>query len=160
MDNDWKNKLAIFRKDTFTESERISDECLKVGSIIKVTLDESDGLILKAGHKSRDKYIIIIGFTDNGDIIGALLINTAPNRYTNELEQCQFLIRRSKYPAILDYDSWLNCGNIFDIKKQKLIQKGAFKGMLSAEDLTYIMSFLQETELYSPKEKKKYGIIK
>lgn len=156
---DWKSALGAFREKTFAKEEKVNEEHLKVGSVIKVALDESDGLVLKPGYKNRDKYIVIIGFTKEGNIIGALLINTDPATYTKELRECQFQVKKSKYPAILDYDSWLNCGNILDINKDKLIKKGAFKGEFQEDDLGYVMEFLKNTEMYTPKDKRKYGII-
>lgn len=157
---DWKNRLAEIMEQTLLEEVKVTAKRLQVGCVIKVALNENDGLVLQAGKKERDKFIVIIGVTADGNLIGALLINTAPALYTKELEECQYLVRKSVYPKILEYDSWLNCGSIFSINRQKLISRGIYLGALLEEDIDRIMTFLKETDLYTPKEKRKFGIIK
>lgn len=156
---DWKAQLAALKQNVFSIEEKVTEERVKRGSVIKVPLDDSDGLILEPGKKDRDKYIVVIGFTATGDVIGALLINTNPAEYTEELRNCQYHVKKTRYPAILDYDSWLNCGSIFDISIDKLKKKGLYKGDFLDEDLEYVLGFLRETDIYTPKEKRKYGLI-
>ena len=120
-------------KAIMAKAEQVDMSSVKIGDIIYVPLDEEDGLILKDGYKDRNKYIVIIGFTPEGVAIGALL----------------------------DYDSWLDCSDIFELSKLKITEKnGKLKGCLISEDRERVMQFLRETEVFDNATKRRYGIIK
>ena len=137
-------------KAIMAKAEQVDMSSVKIGDIIYVPLDEEDGLILKDGYKDRNKYIVIIGFTPEGVAIGALLINS-------EIDSS----KRSDYRDILDYDSWLDCSDIFELSKLKITEKnGKLKGCLISEDRERVMQFLRETEVFDNATKRRYGIIK
>ena len=141
---------------------RIQDDPQK-NFITYVPLDEEDGLILKDGYKVRNKYIVIIGFTPEGVAIGALLINSEidSSKRSEELLDCQYPLMVRNYRDILDYDSWLDCSDIFELSKLKITEKnGKLKGCLISEDRERVMQFLRETEVFDNATKRRYGIIK
>ena len=83
------------------------------------------------------EYIVIIGFTPEGIAIGALLINSEidPSKRSVELLNCQYLLMVRNYRNILNYDSWLDCSDIFELSKLKITEKkGKLKGCLIPED--------------------------
>ena len=106
-------------KAIIADKEKVDMSSIKVGDIIYVPLDEEDGLTLKKGYKDRLKYIVIIGFTPEGVAVGALLINSEidPSNHSKEFLDCQYQLQVRNYRAILDYDSWLDCSDIFEISK-------------------------------------------
>lgn len=144
-------------------AEQVDMSSVKIGDIIYVTLDEDDGLTLKDGYDDRLKYIVIIGFTPEGVALGALLINSEidPSKRSAELKDCQYPLLARNYRNILDYDSWLDCSDIFELSKLKISErKGKLKGHLTTEDLERVMDFLKDTEVFDTATKKRYGIIK
>lgn len=152
------NKLSVI----FAEKEKVDMSSIKVGDIIYVTLDEDDGLILKDGYKDRRKYIVIIGFTPEGVAVGALLINSKIDisKHSQELLNCQYQLQVCNYPAILDYNSWLDCSDIFEIPKIKIREKGGkMKGHLIDEDRERVLALLKETDVFDNATKMRYGII-
>lgn len=153
------NKIKV----AITQEEKIEMSSVKVGDIIYVPLDEEDGLILRSGYKDRLKYIVIIGFTPEGIAIGALLINSKidPTKRSPELFNCQYPLLHRNYSHILDYDSWLDCSDIFEISKMKITDKGGImKGRLTEEDRERVMDFLKETDVFDNVTKRRYGILK
>lgn len=149
-------------KAIIADKEKVNMSSIKVGDIIYVPLDEEDGLTLKEGYKERRKYIVIIGFTPEGIAVGALLINSEidPSKRSQELLDCQYPLQARNYRAILDYDSWLDCSDIFEIPKLKITDKeGKFKGSLITEDRERVMDFLKETDVFDNATKRYYGII-
>lgn len=149
-------------KALIAEQEKVDMSSVKVGDIIYVPLDEEDGLILKNGYEDRKKYIVIIGFTKEGIAIGALLINSNIDlsKRSDELMNCQYPLLLRNYRNILDYDSWLDCSDIIEITKQKIIDKdGELKGCLLDEDKERVVEFLKETDIFDNATKKRYGII-
>lgn len=144
------------------DKEKLDMSSIKVGDIIYVPLDEEDGLTLKKGYKDRLKYIVIIGFTPGGVAVGALLINSQidPSNHSKEFLDCQYQLQVRNYREILDYDSWLDCSDIFEISKLKIRDKdGKMKGCLIDEDRERIMEFLKESDVFDNATKKHYGII-
>ena len=124
-------------KAIMAKAEQVDMSSVKIGDIIYVPLDEEDGLILKDGYKDRNKYIVIIGFTPEGVAIGALLINSEidSSKRSEELLDCQYPLMVRNYRDILDYDSWLDCSDIFELSKLKITEKnGKLKGCLISED--------------------------
>lgn len=146
-----KKKKKIFLK--------VKEEHLVKGNVIYIPLSAEEGLIVTGGYKERNKYIIIIGMTDDGFVIGSLLINTDPNDATPELGACQFPLKLRDYPSILDYDSWLDCSQLFRIGKKKVLSRGEFCGSIIESDWNLIWPFLRETDAISNKEKREFGII-
>ena len=149
-------------KAIIADKEKVNMSSIKVGDIIYVPLDEEDGFTLKEGYKERRKYIVIIGFTPEGIAVGALLINSEidPSKRSQELLDCQYPLQARNYRAILDYDSWLDCSDIFEIPKLKITDKeGKFKGSLTTEDRERVMDFLKETDVFDNATKRYYGII-
>lgn len=149
-------------KAIMAQAEEIDMSSIKIGDIIYVPLDEEDGLKLKNGYKDRNKYIVIIGFTPEGVAIGALLINSEidPSKRSEELLNCQYPLLVRNYRSILDYDSWLDCSDIFELSKSKITEKnGKLKGCLISEDKERVMQFLKDTDVLDNATKKRYGII-
>lgn len=138
-------------KAIMAKAEQVDMSSVKIGDIIYVPLDEEDGLILKDGYKDRNKYIVIIGFTPEGVAIGALLINSEidSSKRSEELLNCQYPLMVRNYRDILDYDSWLDCSDIFELSKLKITEKnGKLKGCLISEDRERVIQFLRETEVF------------
>lgn len=160
---DDKNSVLEKLKAAMDEAERVDMSSVKIGDIIYVPLDEEDGLILKNGYDDRKKYIVIIGFTPEGVAIGALLINSeidSSKKRSEELLNSQYPLLIRNYRSILDYDSWLDCSDIFELSKLKITEKdGKLKGCLTPEDRERVMAFLKETEVFDNATKKRYGII-
>ena len=160
---DDKNGVLEKLKVAMDEAERVDMSSVKIGDIIYVPMDEEDGLILKNGYDDRKKYIVIIGFTPEGVAIGALLINSeidSSKKRSEELLNCQYPLLARNYSSILDYDSWLDCSDIFELSKLKITEKdGKLKGCLTPEDRERVIEFLKETDVFDNATKKHYGII-
>ena len=154
---------ALERLKAQMEEAEIADmSSVKVGDIIYVPLDEEDGLTLTQGYDTRRKYIVIIGFTPEGVAIGALLINSEidPSKRSSEMMDCQYPLLLRHYPDILDYDSWLDCSDIFELSKEKISErKGKLKGCLIDDDRTRVLDFLRETDVFDNITKRRFGLL-
>ncbi len=149
-------------KASIADKEKVNMSSVKIGDIIYVPLDDEDGLVLKDGYKNRLKYIVIIGFTPEGIAVGALLVNSEidPSKRSQELLDCQYPLLLRNYRHILDYDSWLDCSDIFEIPKLKIADRdGKLKGCLSEEDRERVMNFLKNTDVFDNATKRRYGLI-
>ncbi|MDE6336160.1 MAG: hypothetical protein K2L34_06285 [Muribaculaceae bacterium] len=159
--DDIKSSLERIRAQ-FVEAEKINMASINVGDIIYVSLDEEDGLILNKGYTTRKKFIVIIGFTPEGIAVGALLINSrlTPSKRSREMMDSQYLLLRRNYPSILDYDSWLDCSDIFELSKDKISERNArLKGSLIEDDKERVFNILRETDMIDNITKRRFGII-
>ena len=142
--------------------ERIDMSSIKVGDIIYVALDGDDGLILNKGYNTRKKYIVIIGFTPEGIAVGALLINSGidPSKRSPEMMNCQYPMLKRHYADILDYDSWLDCSDIFELSKEKISERnGILKGQLTVDDKERVFDFLRDSDIFDNITKRRFGLI-
>ncbi|MDE7387001.1 MAG: hypothetical protein K2N28_07670 [Muribaculaceae bacterium] len=149
-------------KAKIAEAEKVDMSSVKVGDIIFVPLDEEDGLTLNDGYNTRNKYIVIIGFTPEGIAVGALLINSKidPSKRSPEMMNCQYPMLSRHYPGILDYDSWLDCSDIFELSKEKISERGGkLKGCLTKEDKERVLVFLSETDVFDNITKRRFGLL-
>lgn len=144
------------------KKESIDWSEVEIGDIIYVPLDKDDGLVLNKGYDTRKKYVVIIGFTSEGIAIGTLLINSKidPSKKSPEMMNCQYPLLSRLYKGILDYDSWLDCSDIFELSTQKISErKGQLKGHLTEEDRIRVLEFLKETDVIDNFTKRRYGLL-
>lgn len=66
-------------------------------------------------------------------------------------------VKCESYPEFLDYDSYVDCGELFSIPIERLKQ-GEFFGFLNDEDRKEIFNLLETSDIFSTKQKKRYGI--
>lgn len=161
MKKNWKDALKEIQEENKVK-EVVTEASFSVGAVLYMALDRTEGIIPTEGFLDRKKYFIVIGFTPEGNAIGALLINSNINPNvicTDELITCQYPIKQADYPEILDYNSFIDCSEIFEIKKEKIIREGAIKGHLTEQDRSLVIDFLKETDIITTKEKKRYGIL-
>ncbi len=80
--------------------------------------------------------------------IAAVLINSE-NDYSNEPEwqKEQYLLSQKNYANFLEYDSWLDCFEIKELKVRKIVvRKAEKKGRLNTYDLCIMMQKLKDSE--------------
>lgn len=157
-----KESLGEQLKKEFVTGKRtyrkIKQGEIKQGTVVYLSMDQSDGLTLTDGYKSRYKYVTIIGETEDGYIIGSLLINSNANFFNQYNEKCQYPLSYNDYPDFLEHKSWLDCSRLFCIPKEKIL-KGGYCGTLSKEDMDLILQCLIDTPTISKKQKRIFGII-
>lgn len=160
--DDAKNSLASLRTEISEEARVKSKEDLHIGDILCLEMDEKDGLKLRGKYKTRDKFVVVVGVNSKGDAIGALLINSEIDytKDTPELKPYQFPMKKEKYPEILDYDSWLDCTDLFLLKSRKIIAKKAeLKCRVQDDDFQKVLDLVRNYEGIDNHLKVKYGIV-
>ena len=143
------------------EQRKVTEDKVQVGSLFRTVLSEDDGLCFKDGRTQKPKRLIIIGFDKNVALCyGSILVNTrlSPRaEFSDEFLTAQYLLKKEDYPEFLDYNSYVDCGVIFPISIEKLLN-GEYFGQLNDTDQEAIFKILETTETLSTKQKKQYGI--
>lgn len=104
--------------------------------------------------------MVVSGAKSDRKQIAAVLINSE-NDYSNdpEWQKEQYLLSQKNYANFLEYDSWLDCFEIKELKVRKIVaRKAEKKGRLNAYDLCIMMQKLKDSEFIDEHLKKVYGI--
>jgi hypothetical protein len=138
----------------------LSEAQLTRGTILYLPLSEDEGIVLKGGYETRKKYVVIVGVCGDELIVGSLLINSKKRRFDDpDLARFQYLLSKEAYSSFLDYSSWLDCTQIFEISQLKVLHDGSYCGTLTQEDLACVSKLLQETDTIPVVTKKRFGIL-
>ena len=142
-------------KKVIHQEKPITSNSFEVGKILKMNLNKDDGIIVKYPYSSNLKYFVVIGQVLDYGIVGAFLINSEVNPKT--LEDYQFPLYEKDYPEVLEHNSFLNCSDLFELNKIKIINEGFEIGQLTKKDLELVIHTIETSEVLSTKDKKKYG---
>lgn len=132
---------------------------INVGDVYLLNLDPTNGIMPKNNDATRNKFFIVLGFDDEGNVIGGLVINSKinynlPPTVTNyqlpiSVEQCPFL----------QHNSFVNCSKIIVAKRTKF-SKETYRGEISdTELLSLIIETVKESPTINRKQLKDFGII-
>ena len=61
------------------EAEAFARKNIQVGNVYRIKMDARNGIIPKAGTTSRNKFFIVLGFDDDGNVYGGVIINSNIN---------------------------------------------------------------------------------
>lgn len=136
---------------------RMQKTNLKVGVIVFAPLASEEGLVLSAKYKSRDKFFVIVGISSDGFLEGSLLINTKKNYGNALMMTAQKHLSSADYP-FLDYDSWLDCSQLFRIPTSLVLKNGGYCGELTNKDWKEVHAELVASPFIDEDTKAEFGI--
>jgi len=154
--------LRELQKAYLDNLRQVTEEKLEIGSLIRTIISVDEGLVFKNARKQKPKKMVIIGVDSERQICyGSVLVNTKmspKSAYSESFLATQYLLLQANYPDFLKYDSYVDCGMLFSIPLEKLME-GEYFGSLTDSDLQGIFDVLKTTETLTNKEKKRFGII-
>lgn len=154
--------LRELQKAYLDKLRRVTEEKLEIGTLVRTVISINEGLVLKDGRKQKPKKLVIVGVDNIKRVCyGSVLVNTKmspKSQYSAAFLSAQYLLHQSDYPDFLKYDSYVDCGMLFSIPLEKLME-GEYFGTLNDSDLQAIFDLLKETETLTAKEKKRFGIL-
>lgn len=114
---------------------------IKVGDVFYIPLKRTDGLILTQRYEERYKFLVVLGFTPDGYVVGGVVFNSKVNqRVPIEVQIYQLPIDYKKY-SFLSKPSFIDCATIFLVEKERLKEK---VGELIKEDLEFTIGAILE----------------
>lgn len=134
------------RLDGIQELKRLA---INVGSVFRIECFPTDGVVPKDKEdKSRFKYIVIVGIDEEGNFIGASLINSQINeRLRHLIAQYQKEINADSYSFLEGKSRYVDCYKIITIKKQRILDDGEYIGNLKDEDICIIKELLKTSPI-------------
>lgn len=131
---------------------------IKIGDVFCVTMNKANGVVPKPGDTSRDKFFVVLGFDNDGNVYGGVIFNSFINMNLPPYVQAmQHLIKGESYD-FLSYDSYIDCSSIKIVKKNKLL-KSTNLGTLEQEDVTHVCDKIKSNSRINKAELKRFGLI-
>lgn len=132
------------------------------GDIVRMKLTKTEGVTPKNdGDTDRNKYFVVLGKTEDGKVIGFVLINShINNNLSEEVKLLHYPIKKSKYP-FLDHDSFIFCGQLKEINLAAFADryKSQTFGKLADDDLELVIQAVVSSPSESKKHLRKFGLI-
>ncbi len=131
---------------------------IKIGDVFFVTMNKANGVVPKPGDTSRDKFFVVLGFDNDGNVYGGVIFNSFINmNLPLNVRAMQHLIKGESYD-FLSYDSYIDCSSIKIVKKNKLL-KSTSLGTLDEEDINLVCDKIKSNSRINKAELKRFGLI-
>ncbi len=132
---------------------------INIGDVHLLNLDPTNGITPKNGETTRNKFFIVLGFDNKGNVIGGLVINSKINyNLPSTVTDYQLPITVKQCP-FLQHDSFVNCSKIIIAKRTKF-NKNTYRGEISdSAMMKLIIDTVKESPTVSRKQLKDFGII-
>lgn len=135
----------------------ITQKSIEIGNVYRIQMDKSNGIIPKPGDTSRNKFFVVLGFDEEGNIYGGVIINSNINqRVPDSVKDWQMPIKQSKY-KFLDYDSFVDCSKLKCTSIDKF-GKWQFIGIILQEDIELIIGTIKESPNETPEHLALFGL--
>lgn len=139
--------------------DKLAQDNIKVGNVYLINLDQQNGITPKNGDLTRDKFFIVLGFDNEGNVIGGLIINSKINyNLPSSVTDYQLPIKVEQCP-FLKYNSFVNCSKIIVANKAKFT-KNTYRGEISdPEFIDLLINTVKESPTVNTKLLKRFGLI-
>ncbi len=135
----------------------ITQKSIEIGNVYRIQMDKSNGITPKPGDTSRNKFFVVLGFDEEGNIYGGVIINSNINqRVPDSVKDWQMPIKQSKY-KFLDYDSFVDCSKLKCTSIDKF-GKWQFIGTILQEDIDLIIGTIKESPNETPEHLALFGL--
>lgn len=140
-------------------ADKLTQDSINIGNVYLLNLDRSNGITPKGDDETRNKFFIVLGFDDEGNVIGGLVINSRINHnLPTHITDFQLPVSVKQCP-FLDHDSFVNCSRIIIAKRSKFT-KETYRGEITDENLMeQILNTVRESPTVSKKLLEIFGLI-
>ena len=131
---------------------------IKIGDVHLLQLDPTNGITPKNGDVARNKFFIVLGFDNEGNVVGGLVINSKINyNLPPTITDYQLPITVTQCP-FLQHNSFVNCSKIF-VAKRTNFNRDTYRGEISDSGLMrLIIDTVKESPTVNKKQLKDFGI--
>lgn len=142
--------------------QSLATKTIQSGEVYRIELTSNEGVKPKnEGDISRNKYFVVMGVTEDGSLIGFVLINSEINpNISPRAKAGHYKILASDYP-FLQKDRYVCCNDLKEIQTVDFFQRfqnGAV-GTIKSDHLDAIRGIIAMSADVSAKMLKNYGII-
>lgn len=138
---------------------KLTQDNIKIGNVYLLNLNENNGITPKDGDSTRNKFFIVLGFDNDGNVIGGLVINSnINNKLPSTITDYQLPITVEQCP-FLNHNSFINCSKIIIANRTKITTQ-SYRGEISDPELMkLIFDTVKESPTINQKQLETFGII-
>lgn len=131
---------------------------VEIGQVLKMEMFPEDRVKPKPGRESKPKRFVIIGRTDDGGVLAALLVNTQINeRMFAQIAPCQHLVKAADNDY-LDHDSYVDCYTVREFSSERVLENAEYLGHIKADDLKECLEHVRQSPAIKPYVLKKFNL--
>ena len=140
------------------DAEKLAQSNISVGDVFRINMGRDTGIIPKAGDESRHKFFIILGFDENGNAYGGVIINSRINsKIPYEAQMLHMPISKDKYD-FLSHNSFVDCSELMAVQKAK-VATWRYLGHIGDDDVELITETIKSSPFESEARLAQYGIL-
>ena len=126
-------------------ADELTQNSINIGDVHLLNLDQNNGITPKSGNTTRNKFFIVLGFDNEGNVIGGLVINSKINyKLPPSVTDYQLPVSVEQFP-FLEHNSFINCSKIIVAKRSKF-NKTTYRGEISdTEMMELIINTIKES---------------
>lgn len=131
---------------------------VNIGDVYRIKMDKSNGIVPKKGDTARNKFFVVLGVDDKGNVYGGVIINSHINpNIPPALRDFQMPISPKKY-SFLDHNSQVDCSKLM-VARIDTFAKWRFLGAIDDEDIKLIKGTIKESPVESREKLKTFGLL-
>lgn len=140
-------------------ADELTQNSINIGDVHLLNLDQNNGITPKSGDTTRNKFFIVLGFDNEGNVIGGLVINSKINyKLPPSVTDYQLPVSVEQFP-FLEHNSFINCSKIIVAKRSKF-NKTTYRGEISdTEMMELIINTVRESPTVNKMQLKEFGIV-
>ena len=140
-------------------ADELTQNSINIGDVHLLNLDQNNGITPKSVDTTRNKFFIVLGFDNDGNVIGGLVINSKINyKLPPSVTDYQLPVSVEQFP-FLEHNSFINCSKIIVAKRSKF-NKTTYRGEISdTEMMELIINTIKESPTVNKMQLKEFGIV-
>lgn len=140
-------------------ADELTQNSINIGDVHLLNLDQNNGITPKSGNTTRNKFFIVLGFDNEGNVIGGLVINSKINyKLPPSVTDYQLPVSVEQFP-FLEHNSFINCSKIIVAKRSKF-NKTTYRGEISdTEMMELIINTIKGSPTVNKMQLKEFGIV-
>lgn len=140
-------------------ADELTQNSINIGDVHLLNLEQNNGITPKSGDTTRNKFFIVLGFDNEGNVIGGLVINSKINyKLPSSVTDYQLPVSVEQFP-FLKHNSFINCSKIIVAKRSKF-NKTTYRGEISdTEMMELIINTVKESPTVNKMQLKEFGIV-
>ncbi|MDR3184054.1 MAG: hypothetical protein LBT49_01410 [Prevotellaceae bacterium] len=108
-------------------------------------MDKGDGIKPKPGDVSRNKYFVVLGFDQEGNVYGGVIFNTNINQnLPQDIKDLHMPVDNTKYD-FLKHKCFIDCSRLKTASPGKL-SAGQYLGNIDETDLSLIIGAVSQSK--------------
>lgn len=132
--------------------DKLRKQAIGIGQVLKMEMFPEDRVKPKQGKNSKPKRFVIIGQTDDGGVLAALLVNTRINESMfAQIAPYQHLVK------VADND-YVDCYTVREFSSERVLESAEYLGHIKEEDLKECLDHVRQSPAIKPYSLKKFKL--